>query len=611
MSTGNSTSLIPAVGYLRKSTKGERKSDSGKRRQKQEKSIPQQKEEIMKLARGRFLIVKWFEDEGISGWKRGAKRPDFQRMITEVQGLGAQAILCDNIDRFSRATYDDVQEDTRELRKAGARWIVTASHGDYDLGHRNDIGEIIKFAAAVWSAHEYSKNLGRRIALARRDKAADGKRTGGPAPYGLADDSQGGLKPGDPEKAKVVIWLFGQFGNELLSLHGLASDLNARAVPGPTGGKWYVKTIAGILRNPAYRGDFSYNRNPEGQFFRLNAEGEAVEVAELDGTPSKVFVKERAYRPIVEPALFDKVQRRLATLKDCSRRKRMGYPLSGILKCDHCGLPMYGVKPQGYLPAIYRCASDGSHGAGARGYRQVREDRILPFVLEMLGEEIADLKGLLPTPPDSLTSPHTEWAEQRKRVQSERDRLAARIAKAEEAILDCEDKRTRQSLDKKVSDMRDELDRLDAELSTKPEDDRRSEEQLAALAAWWDDFLATAVRLPVRDDLQLQALGIDEDELTPKIMEEDEITPEMIEEAREELACSGIEVDPRKVNDALHQLGCEVRLRWATQEYVSRAGNRRRRHVLVKGRFRLGQRMGSISVQVLEPAAGRARRAPR
>lgn len=42
--------LIPALGYFRKSTKGEREGKDGKRRERQEKSIPQQKAEVEKLA---------------------------------------------------------------------------------------------------------------------------------------------------------------------------------------------------------------------------------------------------------------------------------------------------------------------------------------------------------------------------------------------------------------------------------------------------------------------------------------------------------------------------------------------------------------------------------
>ena len=66
MSKGNST-LIPAVGFLRKSTKGER---DGK--QRQEKSIDQQKEEVIKLAKaGGYQILRWYVDAGVSGWKPG------------------------------------------------------------------------------------------------------------------------------------------------------------------------------------------------------------------------------------------------------------------------------------------------------------------------------------------------------------------------------------------------------------------------------------------------------------------------------------------------------------------------------------------------------------
>jgi DNA invertase Pin-like site-specific DNA recombinase len=578
--------LIPAVGYLRKSTKGERKSVKGERRQKQEKSLAQQKAEIIKHARGRYKIIRWYEDEGVSGWKREAARPGFARILADARGLrDFRAIVCDDADRFSRASYRKVIRDIDDLAEAGVEIISCVSQGDFRIDDENDAGEAHRLVAVAMASHEYSRKLSRRIALARRDKAEEGKRTGGPAPYGLADDGEGGLRRGDPRKSQLVRWLFDEFGNQLRSLHWLASDLNARAVPGPNGGKWYVKTITGILRNRCYRGDFSFNRNPAGHFYRIDAEGEVVERAKLEDA-GKVFLREGAYRPLVEPALFDKVQRRLDTLKDRSRRKRMGYALSGILKCDHCGLPMYGVKPQGYLPAIYRCAADSSHGRGACGYRQVREDSILPLVLQMLGEEIADLNAMLSTPPDNLRFPHKERHERRRQAEKERKDLACRIDKAEANLLFVEDSRTRKSLDARISTMRDELDRLDAELTAEPEGEGPTRDDLAALSAWWDDFLAGAVNLPTRYWMENPDNPDEHLNLT-------------------------VAVDPRKVNEALLDLGCEVRLRWETQEFISRAGKRHRRHVVTRGRFRLGQRGGELPVRVLEPPAGRSRRAPR
>jgi site-specific DNA recombinase len=576
------TQPIPAVAYVRKSTRGTR--SDGKERQ--EKSLQQQRREVIELAKARnYQIIRWYEDEGISGWKREAARPGFARMLADAkERRDFRVIICDDADRFSRASYRKALRDVDELAEAGVQIISCVSQGDFRIDDENDAGEAHRFIAVAMANHEYSRKLSRRVTLARRNAAEQGKRTGGPAPYGLANDGRGGLKPGEPKKAQIVTWLFDQFGNHLLSLHGLASDLNAREVPGPTGGKWHVKTIAGILRNRCYRGDFSFNRNPEGQFYGMDAEGDVVEKGKLDGA-GKVFLHEGVYEPLVETALFDRVQDRLETVKSRSRRKRMGYALSGILKCDHCGLPMYGVKPQGHLPTIYRCTADGSHGGGSCGYRQVREDRILPFVLRMLGKEIAHLKEVVSSPPEHLCSPANERAGRRKLLEQERRDLVARIARAEENLLEVEDARTRKSLEARVTAWRDELERLDAEMALESDGERHTREQLDALMAWWDEFDATALSMPVPTDANLALAGG---------LHQDPFSEE-----------SAILVHPRKVNEALHQLGCEIRLRWETREHISRAGNSLRRHVLVRGRFRLGQREGSVPVYVLEPAAGR------
>jgi DNA invertase Pin-like site-specific DNA recombinase len=565
---------IPAVAYLRKSTKGERKGQDGKARQKQEKSLAQQREEILKLAaRGGYRVLAWFEDDGVSGYKRGPARPDFNRMKDEAATLGARAILCDAIDRFSRACYDDVQEDARALRKAGVRWVVTSTGKQYDLdaGRKNDVGGIVILACDACAAAEYSKTLSRRVTLARRNAALEGRRTGGRVPYGLADDGAGGLVPGDPARAEVVRWLFDQVVHHLRGLCWLAQDLNDRRIPTPSGKippanpddegeRWYPRTVAVLLAQPAYKGDFTFNRKHYGFFHGIDHDGEVVEAAELNGT-RKVYHKAGAYEPLVDPDVWARAQERVQVLGAQPGRSRRKYALAGVLVCDHCGSGMVGCTVE--VGVVYRC------NARARGVRcrqyQIRESAILPFLVERLGREVDSLSHLATLPPEELTAPDREKEKARGRLQADRDRLAAKVERAEVNLLELTDPRNVKALEATLSGWRDELDRLDSELAVPPTRGGFTQEQVEALARWHEEFAAQAIQV-VGKWGEVRQVGVGESAML--------VTSKEI-----------VLAEPRKVNDALLTVGCEVRLRF--QETGKPCP-------LLSGRFRLGQQKGNL-----------------
>jgi DNA invertase Pin-like site-specific DNA recombinase len=589
--------LIPAVAYVRKSTKGERADGS----QKQEKSLAQQRTEITKLAAGRFKIIEWFEDEGISGWKRGAQRPAFQRMLDQVRGHGAEAIVCDNIDRFSRATIDDVQEDAATLRKAGVRWIVTASNGTtYDLqaGRHNDLGGMVLFTSAVWAAHEFSRNLGRRSALARRNTIDEGKRPGGRIPYGWAADGKHSLKHGDPEKVKVVRWIFDQFANKGRSTNWIANQLNqVKKIAAPMGKQWYVRTISDLLAKPVYVGELVYGLKRNGQFYTTDEKGEVVDLESANGTPGKVW-RTKPYQPMVPAATFTKAKRRLAVNSTGRTRRKRVHALSGLLYCSKCGRPLYGARMRDKV--IYRCSATQMMGKGACEQWQVREDQILPFLMKMLGEAVSDISELLTTPPPELASPRKGQVQKRQRLQRERDKLAARIDNAIEGLFDISDKQSRRAIDQRIIAMRSELDQFDAELAIEPISKGYNRQELEALSTWWDDFTTKAVSVPVRakkpgDDL---LISFHRDAFAE------------VYQKNYDSRCQYINVDPMIVNERLRQLGAKVTLSWKTMDrgakrlYKDRNGKRRnlarRQHVLASGRFQLGQREGKLPLYVLD-----------
>lgn len=569
--------IIPAVGYLRKSTNEETT----------EKSIADQKARIKLLEPldrdAKYDIVRWYEkDKGVPGHKRGAKRPDYYRMVQELlTETKAKAILVDDADRFSRADELEVVHDVQELReKYGIRWIHCASQGCVDLV--NDPMACWKIALWAMASHEFSKRLSRRISHARLDAAKKYKRSGGTAPYGMENDGNGGLKFGDSKEVKVVRQIFDWFVRQLKSMNWIAGELNRQRIPASFGGKWFTASVRELLRHREYRGDFTYNSRKSGRFHIVNGNQEVVAVSQYDDAdrqPWKVtdegrIVKEGIFKPLIDPEIFDAAQKRLATfeLKGGRKPRVDGFPLSRVLVCDNCDNVMNGCQPTGRSYRIYRCAGNSYNGAGTCKSYEIREELILPVVMRMLGEEITDLQKLLSSPPEELVRPNKRQREERAAKQRERDELEQRIQLAVRNIMFSDDARTRRDMDAELTKMRDTLERLDAELSEVPRVSGYSREDLAALNAWWEDFQKRAVSVPVPGKWPKAAL-----------FHHDPFSDE-----------GAVLLDARVVNEALHALGCEVRLRWRTDRVRLKNGKEGNRHTLVKGRFRLGQRTREV-----------------
>src|SRR5262245_1801371 len=85
-----SKNLIPVAGYLRMSSV------------KQETRIADQKKEILEYAQKRgYRVVRWYEDEGVSGWK-SAQRHGFQKLIADAEDGEFRGVICWDQSRFSR-----------------------------------------------------------------------------------------------------------------------------------------------------------------------------------------------------------------------------------------------------------------------------------------------------------------------------------------------------------------------------------------------------------------------------------------------------------------------------------------------------------------------------
>lgn len=573
--------LVPAVGYLRKSSP-DNKDAKGQVRADQEKSITIQRNEMIARAEGKYDIIRWYVDENVPGWKPRAKKPDYFRMLNDAQTKhDFQAILCDAPDRFSRASEKDSLRELWAFRDAGVEYIDTASHG---VIQAEDPLQIMHFVMLAHAAHQYVLGNARKIARKRLLYSQEGRRSGGRPPYGMdhADKKHLTLKPGKPEEVKVVKWLYKEFGSGRRSLAGLVSELNKKKIPSPTGKAWYTSVVGSLLQRRAYVGDLIHGQS-HGSLFTSNAKGEIVDAQKANLSDGPTYIKRNVHKGIVSRQLFDKVQQRLDKRRSGKMKPRDRRPaLAHVLYCQHCGRPMYRAQGKGRPTAQWRCSSNVMQGKGSCGHYSIPEDVILPFICELVGEELEKLGKTLQT---QMPVQQTQDPTEAQRRQAEQ--LKRKIDTATRNLSLCDDNRTRADLNKLVSAMRDELETLEA---AKAQDwDSESElRYLEELVGWWSDFRKSAVEIPVSGKSLKAAKRIS-----------DAASPDKRRGLKRPLHQDDdkqwwLRVDTAHLNEALLSLGCRVELRWE-----SRAAGSRLKHTLVSGYFRMGHREGFIPQHIL------------
>ena len=363
--------------------------------------VDRQREDCEKLAeRNGWEIVETYVDNDVSAYKKGKKRPGYQRMLDDLDQGVATIVVAWHTDRLHRSPVElEGYIDVCERRGVSTH---TVQAGELDLATSS--GRMTaRILGAV--ARQESEHKGERVARARRQKALAGEWMGGIRPFGWGVPTGEtrtvvDKKTGEERQEPVYDWLkavpeeaeaLRLWTDEILSGGSIRSLVKWCADKGVT----------------TTRGNSVTHQDMRDMLIRPRNAGIAVYRGEEVGRGK--------WEPIVDEAKYRAV---CAILSDPSRTTNRGaqpkWVGSLLYLCgrEACGTGMTVTMSGGRQYPSYRCPT--GHGGGRRA--EIVDQYVEDVIVERLSREDAhDL--LLPGPEDvDVAALQAESEEIRRRM---------------------------------------------------------------------------------------------------------------------------------------------------------------------------------------------------
>ncbi len=327
-----------------------------------------------------------FIDEGVSG--ATLIRPALERLRDMVAFGSIDRVYVHSPDRLSRKyAYQVLLCD--EFHRAGVEVVFL----NRALGQTPEDDLLLQVQGMV-AEYERAKIL-ERSRRGKRYKAQTGQvsvLSGAPYGYRYVSVYEGNGEARYeivPHEAPIVAQIFAWVGQQRLSLREVCRRLQQQGIPTRCGkATWDATTIAGMLKNPAYRGQAAYGKthlSPPRPALRLFRQQRAPSAQATDAVPPEQW-QHIPVPAIVDADLFAAAEAQLAENRQHARSRRRGarYLLQGLLVCRQCGYAFYGkpvsnTKARGRVRdyAYYRCIGTDAYRFGGQrvcNNRQVRTD---------------------------------------------------------------------------------------------------------------------------------------------------------------------------------------------------------------------------------------------
>ena len=397
-------------------------------------SIETQRTILQQYAKeNRLHVVDEYVDDGWSG--TNFDRPDFKRMMNDVDSGKINCIVTKDLSRFGR---EHIQMDYYlefDFPERGIRYIAVTDNEDTDKG----LSDFVPFKNLFneW----FAKDTSRKVKAAFKAKFAKGQRIFAYAPIGYRKDPDNKNHLMNDEETR---WIIEKIYD--LAYHGAgaakickiltqeqiptASWLNFQRYgtfahifedqPESKRYAWTIAQVKSILKDETYIGNSVHYRETNISYKNKRR---------IRKDPSEWVKIENTHEAIISRDVFDRVQEQIATRRR-SMKDQTTQIFSGLVKCADCGWSMrFATNKTVSRPFSYFTCSRYGQGTGLCSNHYVRYDVLYSYVLSRLRFWIAavhqDEQAVINR---LLQSSNREQEARDKRVIAEKKRAEKRLS---------------------------------------------------------------------------------------------------------------------------------------------------------------------------------------
>ncbi len=331
-----------------------------------------------------------YVDDGYTG--TDTNREGFQKLLADIYAKRINCVIVKDLSRLSR-NYTDAGSLIENLFVQMNVRFISLNEGLDSYLNPDSVSNLIVPITNVMNdnfCYQTSKKIRQVFDYKRRN----GEFIGGFAAYGyIKNPKDKHALIIDEEAAEVVRNIYTCFLDGM-SKNAIVHDLNSHGVLCPSEYKkskglnyqnphaeakplWSAKTINDILKNRLYVGDMVQGRQRV-KSYKIHTQEQVPQ--------SEWYIVENTHEPIIDRAIFEKVQQLLKRDTRTAPQQKTLYLFSGFLRCADCGKAMARSKVKGTVYYFCRTYKDQSKTACTK--HSIKHNRLEMAVLYAIQQQI-------------------------------------------------------------------------------------------------------------------------------------------------------------------------------------------------------------------------------